>query len=80
MEKEGQSVWISLNHPLTDFKKNIRPKKRLDVVLLNGLWLGLDPPGDSLHSSWPQLQRQLAYAGCLATSFPDIVLDAQNRA
>ena len=41
-------------------------KKRLDM--------GLDP------TRFLQSQRQLAYASCLVTSFPDIIHDAQNRA
>ena len=38
------------------------------------LYVGLDP------TRVLQLQRQLPYASCLVTSFPDIILDAQNRA
>ena len=34
-EGEGGSVWISLNHRLTNFKKPYIQKKHLDVVLLN---------------------------------------------
>ena len=55
------------------------PKERLDVVLLNALQgLAWTPPGDSLCSSGPQLQKQFTYTSCLVTSFLDIVLDARK--
>ena len=37
-------------------------------------------PVGLLHSSIPKLPKQLPYASCLVASFPDVFLDAQNRA
>ena len=59
-------------------------QKNLVTKIFLGAISGLawSPSRGSLHSSGPQLPKQLAYASCLVASFPDIVIlsDAQIRA
>lgn len=70
----GRRGYCYTIHALT--LKNDTPKKRLDAALLYALEnLTFDLRG-SLHSSGPQLQRQLALERCLVDSFSEIVLEA----
>ena len=74
----GSGGWISLKHPLTNFKKLYAQKTPGCGTVKCFMRLGLDPTMDSLCSTGPPLQRQLTYASCLDTSILDSVLDVQH--